>query len=89
MLLAAWLWRKWLECSIQAQQPANHHLNQRGQRLVGCRFILETDLVNGRGHMHIGDCTWPVSTRDDLSAGTLFEVVAVEGITLIIRALSH
>ena len=30
MLLAAWLWCKWLECCIQAQHPADLHLNQRG-----------------------------------------------------------
>lgn len=36
-------------------KPADSHLNQRGQQLVGRRFVLETALVNGRGHMRVGD----------------------------------
>lgn len=88
-LLAAWLWWKWLARRVQEQQPADSNLNQRGQQLVGRRFTLETDLVNGRGHMRVGDSSWPVSARDDLSAGTQVEVIAVEGITLIIKAVSH
>ena len=88
-LLAAWLWWKWLARRVQDQKPADSHLNQRGQQLVGRRFILETALVNGRGHMRVGDSSWPVSARDDLSAGTQVEVIAVEGITLIITAVSH
>ena len=88
-LLAAWLWWKWLARRVQEQKPADSHLNQRGQQLVGRRFILETALVNGRGHMRVGDSSWPVSASDDLSAGTQVEVIAVEGITLIITAVSH
>ena len=74
---------------MQAQKPADSHLNQRGQQLVGRRFTLETGLVNGRGHMRVGDSSWPVSANDDLSAGTHVEVVAVEGITLVIKAVSQ
>jgi membrane protein implicated in regulation of membrane protease activity len=88
-LLAAWLWWKWLAKRVKEQKPADSHLNQRGQQLVGRRFILENTLVNGRGHMRVGDSSWPVSARDDLSAGTQVEVIAVEGITLIIKAISH
>ena len=34
-LLAAWLWWKWLARRVQDQKPADSHLNQRGQQLVG------------------------------------------------------
>ena len=43
--------------------------------------------VNGRGHMRVGDSSWPVSASEDLGAGTHVEVIAIEGITLIIRAV--
>ncbi|MCU6308624.1 NfeD family protein, partial [Enterobacter quasiroggenkampii] len=43
-------------------------------------------LVNGRGHMRVGDSSWPVVADDDLSAGTRVEVIAVEGITLRVKA---
>lgn len=41
-LLAAWLWWKWLAKRVKEQKPADSHLNQRGQQLVGRRFILES-----------------------------------------------
>jgi inner membrane protein len=85
-LLAAWLWWRWLARRVREQKPADAALNQRGVQLVGKHFILDTALVNGRGHMRVGDSTWPVSADDDLPAGTPVEVVAVEGITLRIRA---
>ncbi|EIQ77249.1 TPA: NfeD family protein, partial [Escherichia coli] len=51
-------------------------------------FVLESPLVNGRGHMRVGDSSWPVSASEDLGAGTHVEVIAIEGITLHIRAVS-
>ena len=42
--------------------------------------------MNGRGHMRVGDSSWPVVADDDLSAGTQVEVIAVEGITLRVKA---
>jgi amino acid transporter len=45
-------------------------------------------LGNGRGHMRVGDSSWPVSASEDLGAGTHVEVIAIEGITLHIRAVS-
>ncbi|SFR03481.1 hypothetical protein SAMN04487773_1597 [Enterobacter sp. kpr-6] len=84
-LLAAWLWWRWLAKCVREQKPADSQLNQRGQQLVGRHFTLETALVNGRGHMRVGDSSWPVSADSDLPAGTAVEVVAVDGITLRIR----
>lgn len=85
-LLAAWLWWRWLSRQVRKQKPADAALNQRGQQLVGKRFTLETALVNGRGHMRVGDSSWPVLADEDLQAGTRVEVVAVEGITLRVRS---
>lgn len=85
-LIAAWLWWLWLSRRVRDQKPADASLNQRGQQLVGRRFILDNALVNGRGHMRVGDSSWPVSARSDLPAGSKVEVIAVEGITLHIKA---
>ena len=54
-LLAAWLWWKWLSRRVREQKHSDSHLNQRGQQLIGQRFVLESPLVNGRGHMRVGD----------------------------------
>ncbi|WES69629.1 NfeD family protein [Superficieibacter sp. HKU1] len=87
-LLAAWLWWRWLAQRVREQKPADSQLNQRGQQLIGRRFTLDNALVNGRGHMRVGDSSWMVSADTDLPAGTPVEVVAVEGIVLIVRASS-
>lgn len=85
-LVAAWLWWRWLNKRVSEQKPADAHLNQRGQQIVGRRFTLDTTLVNGRGHMRVGDSSWPVVADEDLTAGTQVEVMAVEGITLRVKA---
>lgn len=85
-LLAAWLWSKWLRKRMRQQRPADAQLNQRGQQLVGRRFTLDNALENGRGHVRVGDSSWPVIADEDLAVGSKVEVVAVEGITLRVRA---
>ena len=85
-LVAAWLWYRWLSRQVRRQKPADAALNQRGQQLVGKRYTLETTLINGRGHVRIGDSSWPVVADDDLAAGTRVVVIAVEGITLRVKA---
>jgi len=85
-LIAAWLWWRWLSRQLRAQKPVDAALNQRGVQLIGKRFILDTTLVNGRGHVQVGDSSWPVVSEDDLIAGTRIEVIAVEGITLRVKA---
>ncbi|ENT2951251.1 NfeD family protein [Klebsiella aerogenes] len=85
-LLAAWLWSKWLRKRMRQQRPADAQLNQRGQQLVGRRFTLDNALENGRGHVRVGDSSWPVIAGEDLAAGSKVEVVAIEGITLRVRA---
>lgn len=84
-LLAAWLWWRWLANRVKQQPRADSQLNQRGQQLVGKVFALEAALINGRGHIKVGDSSWPVSADEDLPAGTRVEVIAVEGITLKVR----
>ncbi|MEB8194516.1 NfeD family protein [Raoultella terrigena] len=84
-LLAAWLWSRWLRGQVKRQKPADARLNQRGNQLIGRIFSLETALVNGRGHVRVGDSSWPVVADEDLPAGSKVEVLAVEGITLRIR----
>jgi len=85
-LVAAWLWWRWLNRQVRSQKPADSALNQRGQQLVGKRYTLDDTLINGRGHVRIGDSSWPVVADDDLVAGTRVEVIAVEGITLRVKA---
>lgn len=85
-LVAAWLWWRWLNRQVRSQKPADAALNQRGQQLVGKRYTLDDTLINGRGHVRIGDSSWPIIADEDLIAGTRVEVIAVEGIRLRVKA---
>lgn len=87
-LLAAWLWWLWLSKRVKQQNPADASLNLRGQQLLGRRFTLDNALVNSRGHMRVGDSSWPVCADTDLAAGTRVEIIAIEGITLRITPVS-
>lgn len=78
---AALLWWRWLNQRARAQQAATP-LNQRGAQLVGQMLQLDSTLVNGRGHIRVGDSTWPVMADGDLTAGTRVQVIGVDGITL-------
>ncbi|WP_210497980.1 NfeD family protein, partial [Pantoea ananatis] len=66
------------------QQP--NSLNQRGNQMIGLQLTLDTALQNGIGHVRVGDSSWRVQADQNLPAGTLVEVVAVEGITLRIQS---
>ena len=88
-LIAAWLWWRWLATRVKQQPRADRQLNQRGQQLVGKLFTLDATLINCRGHIRVGDSSWPVTADDDLTAGTHVEVVSVEGITLRVKKIEH
>jgi membrane protein implicated in regulation of membrane protease activity len=79
-ILAALWWYRWLKHRDRKRPPST--LNQRGQQMVGRQLTLDTGLVNGLGHVRIGDGNWRVQADEDLPAGTQITVVAVEGITL-------
>lgn len=86
-VIAVVLWTRWLK--RKTRPGRNNGLNQRGSQLIGQRLRLEEPLVNGRGHVHIGDGTWPVVSNTDIPVGSMVEVIAIEGITLRIRARSE
>lgn len=79
-LAAAFLWYRWL-AHRQQRQP-DMHLNQRAQQMRGMSLTLSEGLVNGLGHVRIGDGSWRVQAEGDLPAGTRVVVTGVEGVTL-------
>ncbi|MCW2474719.1 MULTISPECIES: NfeD family protein [unclassified Symbiopectobacterium] len=80
------LWWYWLRnCARRTIETTV--LNQRSQQLIGVRTTLTEAVVDGIGRARIGDSTWRVKADDALPAGTAVEVIAIEGITLHVRAL--
>ncbi|GAB7217419.1 NfeD family protein [Dickeya oryzae] len=82
-VIAALLWWQWLRRRLE-KQPSPV-LNQRGQQLIGLHTTLSEPLVNGFGRVSIGDSSWRIQAEQDLPAGTVVEITAVEGITLQVK----
>lgn len=82
-LVCVYLWYRWMRHRERSQQP--NSLNQRGNQLIGTLLTLDAPLVNGIGHVKLGDSSWRVQADQDLPAGTRVIVTGIEGITLHIR----
>lgn len=68
---------------LKSDQPL---LNKRAEQLVDQVFVLDSAIVNGRGRLKIGDAFW-AAEGEETPAGTRVRVIAVEGITLRVRAI--
>lgn len=79
-MASAFFWFRWLQRRERQQTP--NTLNQRGNQLIGRHFTLQNGLVDGVGHVKIGDSSWRVQADSDLPAGSEVTVIAIEGITL-------
>lgn len=88
-VVVAYLWWYWLRRRSAAASGGSPVLNQRNRQLIGTRATLTEPMHNGMGRINIGDSSWRAQAAEDLPAGTEVEVVAVEGVTLVIRAISR
>lgn len=86
-VVVAYLWWYWLRRRPAAASGGSPVLNQRNRQLIGTRATLTEPMHNGMGRINIGDSSWRAQAAEDSPAGTEVEVVAVEGVTLVIRAL--
>ncbi|HGM5808399.1 TPA: NfeD family protein [Serratia marcescens] len=88
-VVVAYLWWYWLRRRPASASGGSPVLNQRNRQLIGTRATLTEPMHNGMGRINIGDSSWRAQAAEDLPAGTEVEVVAVEGVTLVIRAISR
>ncbi|EMH5180834.1 NfeD family protein [Serratia marcescens] len=88
-VVVAYLWWYWLRRRPAAASGGSPVLNQRNRQLIGTRATLTEPMHNGMGRINIGDSSWRAQAAEDLPAGAEVEVVAVEGVTLVIRAISR
>lgn len=88
-VVVAYLWWYWLRRRPAAASGGSPVLNQRNRQLIGTRATLAEPMHNGMGRINIGDSSWRAQATEDLPAGTEVEVVAVEGVTLVIRAIGR
>ncbi|WP_318474007.1 NfeD family protein [Photobacterium leiognathi] len=83
-LFTTWLWWRYQHKKYKSDASVTK-LNQRGAQMIGQRSVVTETIVAGAGRLQFGDTTWSVVTDVDLEAGQKVEVVAVEGITLVIK----
>lgn len=88
-IAVAYLWWYWLRQRSVPATSGSLVLNQRNRQLIGTRATLTEPMHNGLGRINIGDSSWRAQANEDLPVGTEVEVVAVEGVTLVIRAIIH
>ena len=65
----------------QTDQP---QINDRAAQLVGRKLTLEEAVTQGRGRVLVGDTYWKVAADKDYPVGAVIEIVASEGMTLLI-----
>ncbi|PSV10099.1 NfeD family protein [Photobacterium leiognathi] len=83
-LFTTWLWWRYQHKKDKFDASVTK-LNQRSAQMIGQRSVVTEAIVAGAGRLQFGDTTWSVVTEVDLEAGQKVEVVAVEGITLVIK----
>lgn len=64
------------------------NLNNRAAQLIGKRYTLKEDIVNGQGRIQISDTFWKISCDDDLEAPIQIEVIAVDSMTLCVKSVT-
>ncbi|MGF1717304.1 NfeD family protein [Photobacterium chitinilyticum] len=84
-LFSTWLWWRYQHKKDRAADQGRT-LNQRTEQMIGQTCILDQPLPVTQGRIRLGDTSWLARTDKPLEAGTLVEVIAVEGITLIVQA---
>jgi len=72
------------ENPLVTDEPA---LNRRGEKYIDQKFTLTEPIVNGEGKIKVDDSTWKVIGMD-MPAGMTIRVVAVEGTTLKVEAMT-
>ncbi|MGF1701121.1 NfeD family protein [Photobacterium makurazakiensis] len=83
-LFTTWLWWRYQHKKDRIGDNARN-LNQRTEQLVGQTCVLQEAFNIGQGRLQFGDTTWIAKAESNIAAGTLVEVVRVEGIILIIQ----
>ena len=69
---------------IVTDEPA---LNRRGEKYIDQKFTLTEPIINGEGKIKVDDSTWKIVGMD-MPAGMIVRVVAVEGTTLKVEAMT-
>ncbi|GAB3381714.1 NfeD family protein [Lysobacter fragariae] len=79
------VYRRWFRGRQRASDKPT--LNRRADALIGRVVPLDQAISNGRGRVQIADAYWDVR-GPDLAAGTPVKIVAVDGMSLQVEAVT-
>ncbi|MBO8125197.1 NfeD family protein, partial [Klebsiella pneumoniae] len=85
-VICAVLWRNFQR---RRQRNDSSSPNQVNHKLIGLRAALLAETEDGYSRIRLADGSWRVYSQSALPAGTEVEVIAVDGITLTVRAVSR
>ncbi|MEQ4925037.1 NfeD family protein [Proteus hauseri] len=85
-VISAILWRIWLKQRKLSKEAEN--LNQKSHQLIGIKAVLLSDTESGFSRVKLADGSWRVYSDTPLQAGDNVEVVAIDGITLQVVAIT-
>lgn len=83
-LVTTWGWWRY-QHKKDMQSEIDTSLNQKEKQLIGKVTRLEEDVQEGNCRIRLGDTTWSARCHENISAGTLVKVVAVDGIIVTIE----
>lgn len=75
-------WKKFRKFNDVTESPL---LNSRTAQLIGRNASLITPIQNGTGKIQIQDALWTVSCSEDLTVGTVVDIVGADGMTLLVK----
>ncbi|MGC9422323.1 NfeD family protein [Vibrio sp.] len=84
-LITTWLWwrRQFKTDRISDSQRV---LNQKEKQLIGQRIPITDEVKAGIvTRIHLADSTWSAISEEDIHAGNMAEIIALDGITLKIK----
>lgn len=81
------LWWKY-QHSKDRQDQAKSSLNQRDHAMIGMKGKVQEMAENGIGRGYFADTTWRIQ-GENLQPNDIIEVVAVQGITLIVKKVNE
>jgi hypothetical protein len=84
-LLTTWLWWR-RQFKTDRISDSQRSLNQKEKQLIGQRIAITDDVKAGIiTRIHLADSTWSAISDEDISAGSIIEIVELDGITLKIK----
>ena len=84
-LLSVYVWRIYRPRGTEPESP-DPELNNLLNAYIGRRYTLKQPIKDGRGRMQMGDASWVIN-GPDLEVGEQVEIVAVQGISFVVKLI--